>query len=95
MNPRAIVALLVGITPLLPGLAHSINDGLSVGRGAIEFYTMSWLDGCVITLIAYYLLFLVFPFGTSLDEVLEGNDGDIEASASGIGASETEKPKEG
>ncbi|KAI6964289.1 hypothetical protein D0869_02466 [Hortaea werneckii] len=95
VNPRAIVALLVGITPLLPGLAHSINDGLSVGRGAIEFYTMSWLDGCVITLIAYYLLFLVFPFGTSLDEVLEGDDGDIEASASGIGASETEKPKEG
>ncbi|KAI6990157.1 hypothetical protein KC332_g6491 [Hortaea werneckii] len=95
VNPRAIVALLVGITPLLPGLAHSINDGLSVGRGTIEFYTMSWLDGCVITLLAYHLLFLAFPFNTSLDETLEGNDVDIETSASGNGSVGTEKPKEG
>lgn len=81
INPRAIAALLVGIVPLLPGLAHNINPNLSVGRGAQAYYTMSWLVGCVQALVTYYLLYLVFPWPLQLDEadVLEGEDGDAEA----------------
>ena len=37
VNPRAIVALLVGIIPLLPGLAHSINNALPVAKGILEY----------------------------------------------------------
>ena len=68
VNPRAITALLVGITPLLPGLAHSINKKVSVSIGAIEFYTMSWLDGFILSGLTYYLLHLAFPWQLNLDE---------------------------
>lgn len=80
VNPRAILALLTGIAPLLPGLAHSINENLSVTRGALEFYTLSWLDGFVLTMFSYYLLYLAFPFETGPIELTEGEDGDVEAS---------------
>ena len=80
VNPRAIAALLVGITPLLPGLAHSINASLPVAKGAQAFYTMSWLVGCLLAMLTYYLLHLAFPWQTQLeeDEILNGTDGDEE-----------------
>lgn len=79
-NLRAIAALLAGIVPLLPGLAHSINAKLPVARGAIEFYTLSWLDGCVFTMLTYYVLAKVFPFETDPREFLDEVDVDAEAS---------------
>ncbi|KAK5126858.1 hypothetical protein LTR08_004575 [Meristemomyces frigidus] len=79
VNPRAIAALLIGIVPLLPGLAHSINDSLPVARGILQFYTLAWLDGFVLTMVSYYLLYLVFPFELGPDETLEGEDADTEA----------------
>ena len=76
VNPRAIAALLVGIVPLLPGLAHSINPNLAVARGAQAYYTLSWLIGFVQSMIAYYVLYLVFPWQTHAEEhdVLDGRD---------------------
>lgn len=95
-NFRAILALLVGIVPLLPGLAHSINENLSVGRGALNFYTMSWFDGCILTMLSYYLLYLAFPFETGTVEVMEGSDADLEGSVPESLVEETEsKPKAG
>lgn len=46
-NPRAIVALLAGMAPQLPGLAHAINPAIHVAKGELEFYTFSWLNGLV------------------------------------------------
>ncbi|KAK5110442.1 hypothetical protein LTR62_005793 [Meristemomyces frigidus] len=77
-NPRAIVAMLVGIVPLVPGLAHSINPLLKVSRAAQAYYTMSWLDGLVVTLVTYYLLYLIFPWKVDPNDVLDGED-DVEA----------------
>jgi NCS1 family nucleobase:cation symporter-1 len=48
-NWRALVAMITGIAPLLPGLAYGINPALKVGRGALEYYSLSWLDGLVVT----------------------------------------------
>lgn len=81
INPRAIAALLTGIVPLLPGLAHSINEKVLVSIGAQEFYTMSWLDGCVIAGLTYYLLYLIFPWQTQLSDqdVIEGATRDEES----------------
>ena len=81
VNPRAMVALITGIAPLLPGLAHGINPMLSVQKGALEFYTLSWLDGLVLTMVAYYLLYLVFPFNVDPNYELQGEI-DVEASPS-------------
>ncbi|KAK4973659.1 hypothetical protein LTR42_005648 [Elasticomyces elasticus] len=81
VNPRAIAALLTGITPLLPGLAHSINENLPVARGALQFYTMAWLDGLIITMVTYYLLYLAFPFNTDPDYFLNGEE-DVEVADS-------------
>lgn len=81
VNPRALAALLVGIVPLLPGLAHNINSNLSVSRGAQGYYSMSWLIGCVQALVTYYLLYLVFPWQLQGDDgaVLQGEDAEVEA----------------
>ncbi|KAK4545335.1 hypothetical protein LTR36_003515 [Oleoguttula mirabilis] len=59
-------ALLTGIAPLLPGLAHSINGNLSVTRGAQEFYILSWLDA--------------LPYDVVTVEDVEGEDADVEGS---------------
>lgn len=49
-NFRAIAALLGGIAPSLPGLIYNINPAVPMARGIIEFYTLGWLDGLVISL---------------------------------------------
>ncbi|KAK3634599.1 hypothetical protein LTR56_015179 [Elasticomyces elasticus] len=93
VNPRAIAALLTGITPLLPGLAHSINENLPVARGALQFYTMAWLDGLIITMVTYYLLYLAFPFSTDPDYFLNGEE-DVEvADSENVSEKADEKPK--
>jgi NCS1 family nucleobase:cation symporter-1 len=47
-NPRAIAALLLGMTPQLPGLAYAISPAtVHISKGEIEFYTFSWLNGLV------------------------------------------------
>ncbi|RFU28180.1 hypothetical protein B7463_g8166, partial [Scytalidium lignicola] len=67
-NFRAIVALLSGIAPLLPGLIYNINPVIPMARGIIEFYTLGWLDGLIISLVIYYLLNLAFPYKPILDQ---------------------------
>lgn len=46
-NPRAIIAFLVGMVPLLPGLFHNINSNIRVSQGTLDFYTLAWLDGVI------------------------------------------------
>jgi nucleobase:cation symporter-1, NCS1 family len=93
-NPRAIAALLVGIAPLLPGLAHSINPSLAVSRGAQAYYTMSWLVGLAVTLITYYVLYLVSPWTTNPSDVLEGEDDPEIAGSDTITEEAESKPKD-
>ena len=76
-----MAAMLIGIVPLLPGLAHGINPSLKVARGALEYYTLSWLVGLILTFVAYYVLFLVFPHNVDPNYELQGEE-DVEASPS-------------
>jgi len=92
-NWRAIAAMLVGIVPLIPGLAYSINSNLAVTRGAQAYYTMAWLDGLVLTAFTYHLLFIIFPWKLESNSVIEGRD-DIEAVPVEIEAREEKRMKE-
>ena len=93
VNPRAFVAFLTGVAPLLPGLAHAINPNIeNIESGILNFYSMSWFDGLVMASITYYLLYLAFPFATQTDdedkaiEVLEGREyGDFGAETGSTG----------
>ncbi|KAF2100420.1 NCS1 nucleoside transporter [Rhizodiscina lignyota] len=86
VNPRALAALLIGMAPLLPGLIHNINPEISVSRGIQAFYTLSWLDGLVLSGLSYYLMYLAFPFPTNLREA--------DASLSGDSPTGSEAPEE-
>ena len=51
VNPRAIAAFITGVAPLLPGLIYNINPQIGgVSEGALNLYTLSWLDGAVFSL---------------------------------------------
>lgn len=43
INPRALLTLIIGISPLLPGLIYNIDPLQYAGmnRGILEFYTLS------------------------------------------------------
>ena len=50
VNPRAIVAFVGGVTPLLPGLIEAINPQIrGISEGILDFYTLAWIDGVVVS----------------------------------------------
>lgn len=67
VNWRAVGAFLVGVGPCLPGLIHSVNEGIAVGVG-VHPYQFGWLLGFVGTSFVYVLLSCVFPVKEALVE---------------------------
>ncbi|KAI5480927.1 putative permease [Pseudohyphozyma bogoriensis] len=62
VNWRAVVALVVGITPNLPGLVHAINAKVYIGNyGARWIYSLSWIYGFFSVCIVYTSISLLFP----------------------------------
>ncbi|KZV73617.1 NCS1 nucleoside transporter family [Peniophora sp. CONT] len=59
-NWRAIISLLLTVTPCLPGLANAVNTGVDVGN-AIRLYQISSLYGFFTTMFVYYALSKFFP----------------------------------
>ena len=59
-NWRAVVALLVGCVPNLPGLAAAVNPSINIG-GASYIYDMFYLYGFTSTFVVYYILSLLVP----------------------------------
>lgn len=55
VNWRAYLAFAIGVGPLMPGFAHSINNELDVG-GAWKIYTFSCTFGFFVSMISYYLI---------------------------------------
>ena len=55
LNWRAFAAFAVGVGPLMPGFAHSINSDLNVG-GAWKIYTFSCLFGFFVSGLTYYVI---------------------------------------
>ncbi|KAH8898619.1 allantoin permease [Thozetella sp. PMI_491] len=59
-NWRAAVALLVGVVPLLPGLAAAVNPSIEIGGGSY-LYDMFYLYGFTSTFIVHAGLNWMFP----------------------------------
>lgn len=55
INWRAYLAFAVGVGPLMPGFAHSVNQNLEVG-GAWKIYTFSCLFGFFVSGLTYYAI---------------------------------------
>lgn len=54
-NWRAFLAFAIGLGPLLPGFAKSIDISLNVG-GAWKVYTFAWLFGFFTSMLSYYVI---------------------------------------
>lgn len=94
INWRAAVAFIVPVSPLLPGLANSIN-ATNISAGAKHLYSFDWLFGFVVSIILYTSLSLIFPHKESLAphtvyslDTIEGKstspDRDVELESYGV-----------
>ncbi|PPQ97311.1 hypothetical protein CVT26_006648, partial [Gymnopilus dilepis] len=73
-NWRAAVALLVSITPTLPGLINNINPKINVGNASFLF-DVSWLYGFFSAGAVYLILSKASPaHETFMDRVILGDD---------------------
>ncbi|PMD12562.1 hypothetical protein NA56DRAFT_712965 [Hyaloscypha hepaticicola] len=69
INWRALLALIVAVTPNLPGLGYSIGtpadptkpNPVHISAGARNLYTFDWLFGFVTSIFVYTVLSLMFP----------------------------------
>ncbi|KAI9664553.1 MAG: hypothetical protein M1821_005999 [Bathelium mastoideum] len=62
INWRALIAFLIPVSPLLPGLAYSINaSGVRISAGARHLYSFDWLFGFVTSIVLYTGLSWAFP----------------------------------
>ncbi|KAF8154064.1 NCS1 nucleoside transporter family [Crassisporium funariophilum] len=74
INWRAAVALLLSITPLLPGLINNINPKIPVGNASFLF-NIAWLFGFFSASGVYLLLSKAFPAQeTFMDHAILGDD---------------------
>ncbi|KAA8577088.1 hypothetical protein MFRU_023g00260 [Monilinia fructicola] len=79
INWRALLALLVAVSPNLPGLAYSIGlttnketgvqtDSVKISQGAKNLYSFDWLFGFTVSVVVYTVVSWVFPATESLVE---------------------------
>lgn len=88
INWQGMVAFVLGMSPNLPGLAHSITPKASpVSAGAQHIYDFGWLYGFTSSIFIYTVLNLIWPWKAALVkesvmDVLEGRPGVLEGSDS-------------
>ncbi|KAF4616222.1 hypothetical protein G7Y89_g15185 [Cudoniella acicularis] len=95
INWRALAALIIAVSPNLPGLGYSIgmnadgSDSVQISQGAKNLYTFDWLFGFVTSIMVYTTLSLIFPapaslvsetvFGHELAHEIEAPSSDVES----------------
>ncbi|OIW23878.1 putative uracil permease [Coniochaeta ligniaria NRRL 30616] len=81
INWRAVVAMLVSVTPQLPGLVNAVNPSLPIG-GAVYIANLNWYYGIFSCAAVYSGLSLAFPAHETLvsklietpEEAVEGGE---------------------
>lgn len=61
VNPRAIVAFVLGIVPNMPGLAAACGAE-GVPKGATYLYSLSWLVSILVASFTYWSCWRIWPF---------------------------------
>ena len=72
-NFRAVVAFLLAVIPLLPGLAAAVNAESGIPVGFANLYTMNWLSGVFIAATLYYAGSKVFPMRVKEVDAMESD----------------------
>lgn len=93
VNWRALVALIISVTPQLPGLINAVNPSIPIG--GIKYLTnFNWYFGIFLCLAVHVGLSLLFPAEETLcSELIEGLGADeVSATAS---SNETEGGEKG
>ncbi|KAK8017046.1 ncs1 allantoate transporter [Apiospora rasikravindrae] len=100
-NWRAVVAFLVPVAALLPGLAFSISGApaVRINGGIKHLYAFNWLFGFVTSIVLYTTLSLAFPAketllhntvwdleGTAVEACPRGSDGESSPGATDAGS---------
>jgi nucleobase:cation symporter-1, NCS1 family len=81
INWRALLALIIAVSPNLPGLGYSIalqsdgSDSVKISAGAKNLYTFDWLFGFVTSIFCYTALSYAFPSKDSrIEHTVYGNE---------------------
>lgn len=61
MNWRALLTLVLTVTPTLPGLANAINPSVSISQGATNLYSVTWLFSFSSSCVVYWGLSRLCP----------------------------------
>lgn len=74
-NWRALLTMLVSVSPNLPGLAYSINNKSSISEGAKHLYSFDWLFGFTSSVFLYTALSYFFKHSESqIPTTIYGHD---------------------
>ena len=61
------------LAPLLPGMAHKINNDVEIGTGLVHLFSFNWLYGFVLSIVLYVSLHYAFPHKeTSIPALIPG-----------------------
>lgn len=91
INWRALITLVVSVTPNLPGLIHNINPEIDVGNASFMF-NVSWLSGFFVAGLVYCVLSAVFPpRETFVDHTILGIEAEDEVVTNEGSLSDSEK----
>ncbi|TVY73399.1 putative permease [Lachnellula suecica] len=83
INWRALLALVVAVSPNLPGLGYSIGtpaltttpNPVHISQGARNLYTFDWLFGFVTSIVVYVAMSYIFPWPAAfVSETVYGHD---------------------
>jgi cytosine/uracil/thiamine/allantoin permease len=89
MNWRAAAIQIIFMAICIPGLAHTIEPTITIPAGFQRIYDLNWFINTFGAIIAYWLLYKVFPdkhslFSCTVAEIIDGESGCYEQGECGL-----------
>ncbi|KAK5957753.1 hypothetical protein OHC33_000942 [Knufia fluminis] len=71
-NWRTVAAWVVAVVPSMPGFVASVDKSVKLGAGAQRVFSLSFLLGLTISVVASLALHWVFPYDYSTSNLIDG-----------------------